>query len=75
MDVTVLITSTLVVDTLLFSTDALTICNEDDVLFGGDYYNNSGVYYDTLQAIAGCGKSTAEHLNVKPLKMHQTHCY
>ena len=47
-----IISTTLVVDTLLFSTDTLTICNEDSVLFGGSYYN-SGVYY-TLQAIAGC---------------------
>jgi len=34
--------------------DTDTICENDSLLWHGNYYNNAGTYYDSLQTINGC---------------------
>ena len=43
-----------------------TICSGDSVLFGGKYYNQTGIYYDTLQTVFGCDSIITLHLMVNP---------
>ena len=60
-----LTTTTLIVDTLVRSTNSLEICYGDSALFGNFYYNLTGIYYDTLQAQAGCDSVLEFNLEVK----------
>jgi hypothetical protein len=49
-----MLTTTLSVDQVASSSQALTICSSDSVLLGGNYQNTSGTYFDTLLASNGC---------------------
>jgi gliding motility-associated-like protein len=55
----------LIVDTLVRSSNSLEICYGDSALFSGLYYNVSGTYFDTLQAQAGCDSISEFNLLVK----------
>ncbi len=56
--------TTLIVDTVVYSTTDLELCYGDSVLFGGVMYDTSGVYTDTLQAQAGCDSVSILNLNI-----------
>jgi len=43
------------------------ICNGDSLFLEGSYQNNSGTYYDTLQAMNGCDSIVISNLLVKPV--------
>ena len=49
-----IVSTTLLVDTAVYSTTDLELCYGDSALFGGVMYDTSGVYLDTLQSSAGC---------------------
>ena len=57
------VSTTLIVDTVVYSTTDLELCYGDSALFGGVMYDTSGVYVDTLQAIAGCDSIANIKLN------------
>ena len=38
------------------------ICQGDSILFNGNYYKETGYYYDTLQTVWGCDSIVALHL-------------
>jgi hypothetical protein len=44
-----------------------TICNSESFLFGANYLNNSGIYYDTISTILGCDSIVKLDLTVLPL--------
>ena len=54
-------------DTILYSNTSLELCYGDSILFGSNYYGSSGVYYDTLQAAAGCDSVSELVLNIRSL--------
>lgn len=41
-----------------------TICNEDSVLFGNQYYDNTGTYYNSLSSISNCDSTLVLNLTV-----------
>jgi gliding motility-associated-like protein len=43
-----------------------TICQGNSVLFGEQYYNQTGTYTDTLQTVFGCDSIVTLHLLVNP---------
>ena len=45
-----IVSTTLIVDTVVYSTTDLELCYGDSALFGGVTYDTSGVYVDTLQS-------------------------
>ena len=53
--------TTLIVDTVLYSTTHLELCYGDSALFGGVMYDTSGVYVDTLQS-----HLVVMYINIKP---------
>ena len=61
------VSTTLIVDTVVYSTTDLELCYGDSALFGGVMYDTSGVYVDTLQAIAGCDSIAILNLTIRPL--------
>ena len=62
-----IVSTTLIVDTVVYSTTDLELCYGDSALFGGVMYDTSGVYVDTLQAIAGCDSIATLNLTIRPL--------
>ena len=64
--------TTLIVDTVVYSTTDLELCYGDSALFGGVMYDTSGVYVDTLQAIAGCDSIATLNLTIKDLNVGDT---
>ena len=64
--------TTLIVDTVVYSTTDLELCYGDSALFGGVMYEYSGVYTDTLQAQAGCDSVAIFNLTIKDLNVGDT---
>ena len=62
-----IVSTTLIVDTVVYSTTDLELCYGDSALFGGVMYDTSGVYVDTLQASAGCDSIATLNLTIRPL--------
>ena len=67
-----IVSTTLIVDTVVYSTTDLELCYGDSVLFGGVMYDTSGVYTDTLQAQAGCDSVAIFNLTIKDLNVGDT---
>ena len=67
-----IIATYLTVDTVLYNSVSLELCYGDSILFGGDYYNSNGTYYDTLQALAGCDSVVDLVLTVRDLNIGDT---
>ena len=44
--------------------DSIQICDGDSILIGGNYQNNAGTYFDTLQSVIGCDSIIETHLNI-----------
>ncbi|HIA37644.1 MAG TPA: PKD domain-containing protein [Flavobacteriales bacterium] len=59
-----LLTTTLTIDQVASSSQALSICSNDSVLLGGNYQNTSGTYFDTLLASNGCDSIQTTTLTV-----------
>ena len=55
------------VDTVLFGYDTVQICSGDSALISGNYYNTSGVHYDSLNAYAGCDSIQVTYIQVLPV--------
>ena len=66
------VSTTLIVDTAVYSTTDLELCYGDSALFGGVMYDTSGVYVDTLQAQAGCDSIATLNLTIKDLNVGDT---
>jgi len=49
-----IIATTLTINPIFSSIQNQTICQGDSILFGGTFYNNTGIYTDSLQTILGC---------------------
>ena len=67
-----IVSTTLIVDTVVYSTTDLELCYGDSALFGGVMYDTSGVYVDTLQAQAGCDSIATLNLTIKDLNVGDT---
>ena len=63
-----IVSTTLIVDTAVYSTTDLELCYGDSALFGGVMYDTSGVYVDTVQSASGCDSNNIK-LNVKDLNV------
>ncbi len=48
------------------SLTTLSICNEDSILFGTQYYSNSGIYFDSLISASNCDSVLTLNLTVNP---------
>tara|TARA_B100001093_G_scaffold513996_1_gene587080 strand:- start:1601 stop:7132 length:5532 start_codon:yes stop_codon:yes gene_type:complete len=57
----------LLVDSVLYGLDSLTICFEDSSFLGGSYQTITGNYVDTLSSNAGCDSVLTTYLTVSPL--------
>jgi gliding motility-associated-like protein len=62
----------LIIDTVVYSTTDLELCFGDSTLFGGVYYQVSGVYTDTLQVQAGCDSVSKLVLTIKDINIVDT---
>ena len=72
-----IITTTLAVNPIFSSTQNQTICQGDSVLFGGTFYNSTGIYTDSLQTILGCDSLEVLDLTVNPsyqINVNETIC-
>ncbi|RMG93855.1 MAG: hypothetical protein D6706_14815 [Chloroflexi bacterium] len=58
------IRTTLVVDSVLYDTIRVSICDNSTYNFGGDSYNQTGNYYDTLVSTGGCDSIVRLELTV-----------
>ena len=67
-----IVSTTLIVDTAVYSTTDLELCYGDSALFGGVMYDTSGVYVDTLQSSAGCDSIATLNLTIKDLNVGDT---
>ena len=67
-----IVSTTLIVDTVVYSTTDLELCYGDSALFGGVMYDTSGVYVDTLQSAAGCDSIATLNLTIKDLNVGDT---
>ena len=67
-----IVSTTLIVDTVVYSTTDLELCYGDSALFGGVMYDTSGVYRDTLQSSAGCDSIATLNLTIKDLNVGDT---
>ena len=67
-----IVSTTLIVDTAVYSTTDLELCYGDSALFGGVMYDSSGVYIDTLQSSAGCDSIATLNLTIKDLNVGDT---
>ena len=67
-----IVSTTLIVDTAVYSTTDLELCYGDSALFGGVMYDTSGVYVDTLQSVAGCDSIATLNLTIKDLNVGDT---
>ncbi|WP_208420037.1 HYR-like domain-containing protein [Paraflavitalea devenefica] len=63
-----IVTLTLNVNSILSSTEAITICNNQlPYAWNGNSYNTAGTYTDTLTSISGCDSIVTLTLNVNPI--------
>ncbi|PCI94750.1 MAG: hypothetical protein COB15_13335 [Flavobacteriales bacterium] len=72
-----IITTALTINPIFSSIQNQTICQGDSVLFGGTFYNNTGIYTDSLQIILGCDSLEILDLTVNPsyqIGINQTIC-
>ena len=53
-----------IIPTLANTIDSIGICTGDSAMLAGVYQTTSGVYYDTLQTLAGCDSIVETHLTV-----------
>lgn len=60
-------TETVTVNQPSASSFSQTVCNGETFIFGGNTLTAGGVYYDTLQNIAGCDSIVTLNLNILPL--------
>ena len=60
-----IVSTTLIVDTVVYSTTDLELCYGDSALFGGVMYDTSGVYVDTLSSVSGCDSIATLNLTIK----------
>ena len=67
-----IVSTTLIVDTVVYSTTDLELCYGDSALFGGVMYDTSGVYVDTLQSASGCDSIATLNLTIKDLNVGDT---
>ena len=67
-----IVSTTLIVDTAVYSTTDLELCYGDSALFGGVMYDTSGVYVDTLQSASGCDSIATLNLTIKDLNVGDT---
>ena len=67
-----IVSTTLIVDTVVYSTIDLELCYGDSALFGGVMYDTSRVYIDTLQSSAGCDSIATLKLTIKDLNVGDT---
>ena len=67
-----IVSTTLIVDTAVYSTTDLELCYGDSALFGGVMYDTSGVYRDTLQSASGCDSIATLNLTIKDLNVGDT---
>ena len=56
----------LIVDSVLYSYDTISICFGDSALISGNYYDQGGVYLDTSQSQYGCDSISTTVLEVRP---------
>lgn len=59
-----LIITTLTVNPTYSSSQSQSICQGDSLLFGGLYYNSTGIYWDSLQTVVGCDSLFVLNLTV-----------
>jgi hypothetical protein len=62
-----IVATTLAVNPTYMINQNASICEGDSILIGGNYYDTSGTYYDSLQTINGCDSVIAVNLTVNPL--------
>jgi hypothetical protein len=67
-----IVSTTLIVDTVVYSTTDLELCYGDSAEWNGVMYDTSGVYVDTLQSIAGCDSIATLNLTIKDLHVADT---
>ena len=67
-----IVSTTLIVDTVVYSTTDLELCYGDSALFGGVMYDTSGVYVDTLSSVSGCDSIATLNLTIKELNVGDT---
>ena len=67
-----IVSTTLIVDTAVYSTTDLELCYGDSALFGGVMYDTSGVYRDTLSSVSGCDSIATLNLTIKELNVGDT---
>ena len=56
----------LLVDSILYGIDSITICYEDSALLSGSYQSTTGIYVDTITSNAGCDSVLTTYLTVSP---------
>ncbi|MBI2280596.1 MAG: gliding motility-associated C-terminal domain-containing protein [Bacteroidetes bacterium] len=59
-----IITTSLTVNPIYLVNQDLSICQSDSVFFGGQFYNITGIYSDSLQSSFGCDSIYILNLNV-----------
>ena len=59
-----ILTLDLIINQSTLTNNFVQICSGDSILVGGSYQLNSGVYFDTLQTVAGCDSITSTTLTV-----------
>ena len=67
-----IVSTTLIVDTAVYSTTDLELCYGDSALFGGVMYDTSGVYVDTISSTSGCDSIMTLNLTIKDLNVGDT---
>ena len=61
-----IITLNLTVNPLFNDTIYMTICDNDSILFGGQYYSLQGSYTNSLSSVFGCDSLSTLNLTVRP---------
>ena len=61
-----IVMTALTVDTLIWSSQTMTICSGNTVTVGSNTYSTSGTYSDTLASVNGCDSLVTTNLTVTP---------
>jgi hypothetical protein len=67
-----IVSTTLIVDTVVYSTTDLELCYGDSAEWNGVMYDTSGVYVDTISSTSGCDSIATLNLTIKDLHVADT---